>query len=158
MAQVVLIAEGTYKEGINNIGDVVGIHEDGTIGGGIGYATFKVLQVPGTKAEIEALLNSRLPIIKRCFRMSAANEWQKKPPEEAEFWQDGTDWKKIETRPKYQINIACDSKLEADLADSKISNLSKQTLIDAAATSNLKALPENQVVTSITLNTLESSK
>lgn len=139
MAQVVLIDTGTYKDGINNIGDVVAIHEDGIIGGGVGYATFKVITIPGTKAEIDALLNAKLPIIKSL--------------EDGDYWQDGEDWKKIEEYPKYAVNIACDDELEASLKDSEISNLSKQTLVGAVATSNLKAMSENQTVTIITLQT-----
>ena len=61
-AQVVCIAEGTLRPGINNIGDIVSIQPDGHIDTEcIGYAHMTVYQVKGTVAEVRAELAKKLP-------------------------------------------------------------------------------------------------
>ena len=61
-AQIVCIAEGTLRPGINNIGDIVSIQPDGHIDtDGIGYAHMTVYQVKGTVAEVRAELAKKLP-------------------------------------------------------------------------------------------------
>lgn len=146
MADIVLIAEGTYREGLNNIGDVVEVQEDGIITGGVGYANFTVINIPGTKAEVEALLNAKIPEQKRCFRSKAnADEWSDEPPEEAEFWNDNGTWRKIEVRPKYQINVTVDKELKGQLKDEVLTAKSKIALLAAKATPNVTTKTENLV-------------
>jgi len=150
MADVVLIAEGTYKEGINNIGDVVEIQEDGIIGGGVGYANFTVINIPGTKAEVEALLNAKIPEQKRCFRSKAnADEWSDEPPEEAEFWNDNGTWRKIEVSPKFQRNVSLDAELADALKNEALTDEYKLSLLGSKASSNLVTASENRVAVSI---------
>lgn len=51
-AQIVCIDTGTYHNGINNIGDIVAIHED-DVNLSSAYSTFKVIQIVGiTKLEV----------------------------------------------------------------------------------------------------------
>ena len=61
-AQIVCIAEGTARPGVNNIGDIVSIYDDGHIDpNGIGYAHMTVYQVKGTVEEVRAELAKKLP-------------------------------------------------------------------------------------------------
>ncbi|RKZ09462.1 hypothetical protein DRQ25_06290 [Candidatus Fermentibacteria bacterium] len=61
-AQIVCIAEGTLRPGINNIGDIVSIQPDGHIDPkGVGYAHMAVYQVKGTVKEVRAELAKKLP-------------------------------------------------------------------------------------------------
>lgn len=45
MAQIILIDIGTFIEGINKVGDVVGIYEDDVVLGS-SYSTFTVVKIP----------------------------------------------------------------------------------------------------------------
>ena len=57
MAQIVCIAKGTYREGINELGDIVSIHNDDVDLSGNAYSTFEVLQITDLEAEeIQATL------------------------------------------------------------------------------------------------------
>jgi hypothetical protein len=50
---MVCIAEATHRPGINEIGDVVSVHEDDVDLSGIGYLTFNVIYIENmTAAEI----------------------------------------------------------------------------------------------------------
>ena len=51
MAQLVLISAGTYRENLNEIGDIVSIHDDDVLLSGPGYDSFEVLQITGLQAE-----------------------------------------------------------------------------------------------------------
>lgn len=159
MADLVLIAEGTYKPGLNNIGDIVSVHDDGRVGGGVGYESFKIVNVPGTAKEVLDRLNAELPQTKMCFRTKQdADVWGDEPPEEAEFWLDGTKWKKIEVRPSYLLNLTVDTTLETSLKDEALSKESKLALIASAVKVNVKEIIENQTVTVIGLKDSEVSK
>jgi len=152
MADIVLIAEGTYREGLNNIGDVVEVQEDGIITGGVGYANFTVINIPGTKAEVEAILNSKIPAQKRCFRTNtAAGVWGDEPPEEAEFWFDTTtrEWKKIESYPKYPRRLILTQEAENAIKDAALSDTTRLAYLNNIAVANVMEVAENQVVTSI---------
>lgn len=61
MAQIVCIADGTYREGLNEIGDIVSIHEDDVNLSGKAYSTFKVLTVTDLEAEEIKLTLSEIP-------------------------------------------------------------------------------------------------
>jgi hypothetical protein len=47
MAKVVIIDTGTYRKDINNIGDIVSIHDDNVDLSGPGYDNFKIIDIPG---------------------------------------------------------------------------------------------------------------
>lgn len=150
MADLVLIAKGTYKEGVNNIGDIVSVHDDGRVSGGVGYENFKVVNIPGTAKEVLDRLNAELPQTKMCFRTKQdAGVWGDEPPEEAEFWLDGKVWKKIEVRPKYQLNLLVDETLENSLKDAVLTKESKLALTADAVKANVKKISANQAVTTI---------
>lgn len=153
MAQLVLIDTGTlrYVDGkpINAIGDVVAIHDDDVSLTGSGYANFKIIRVPGTAEEIRRLLESKLPTIRRVYRhYSQAGEWTFDPPEEAEAWNDGGTWRKIEKRPKYQINITVNAELENQMKAETLES-EKLALLSEKVRANIAIDELNQTIITI---------
>lgn len=150
MAQLVLIAAGTLrvKDGvaINAIGDLVSIHDDNVSLTGPGYASFTIVKVPGTAEEVRRRLDANLPEIKQAYKTNApAGEFGFDRPEEIEVWNDNGVWRKIEKRPKYQINIAVDKELESQLVDKVLTAESKVSLLAAKAVPNVITKTENMV-------------
>jgi len=144
MAQIVMIGEGTLRVGLNDIGDVVAIHDD-DVELGPAYSTFQVLVVPGTAKEVSALINSQMPEIKLVFRsMAGAGEWTDQRPEEKEVWSDNGTWREIAKRPTCQANIAVKEELANALADTALAGSSKLSLVRAAVTSNVATSKDNQ--------------
>lgn len=61
MAKIVLIAAGTYRPSIHNIGDVGSIHDD-DVELGKAYDTFTVLKVLGIRAaEVKSIFEAKIP-------------------------------------------------------------------------------------------------
>ena len=150
MAQLVLIDTGTLriKDGvaINAIGDLVSIHDDDVALTGPGYVNFKIVKVPGTAEEVRQRLDANLPETKQAFKSSTpAGEFGFERPEEIEVWNDNGTWRKIETRPKYQINVAVDKELDGQLKDEVLTAESKVSLLAAKAVANVTIKTENQV-------------
>lgn len=146
MAQLVLIDTGTVREGISFVGDLVSIHDDDVALTGPGYASFKVVKVPGTAEEVRQRLDANLPETKQAFKSSTpAGEFGFERPEEIEVWNDNGTWRKIETRPKYQINVTVDKELEGQLKDEVLTAESKVALLATKATPNITTKTENQV-------------
>ena len=149
MAQIVLIDTGTLREGLNSIGDIVSIHEDDVLLGP-SYAGFKIIAVPGTAQEVVSLINSKIPVTKSVYRTKVgAGEWTDERPEEKEAWNDGGTWRAIESRPKYQVNLAVTKELESAVADKALTAGGKLSLIGAAATSNLATALVNRTALTI---------
>jgi len=150
MAQLVLIDTGTIrlKDGvaINAIGDLVSIHDDDVALTGPGYVNFKIVKVPGTAEEVRQRLDANLPEVKQAYKTNApAGEFGFDRPEEIEVWNDNGVWRKIEKRPKYQINVAVDKELEGQLVDEVLTAESKVALLAAKATPNVTTKTENLV-------------
>lgn len=150
MAQLVLIDTGTLrvKDGvtINAIGDLVSIHDDNVALTGPGYANFKVVKVPGKAEDVRQRLDANLPEIKMAFKTSTpAGEFGFERPEEIEVWNDNGTWRKIEVRPKYQINVTVDKELEGQLVDEVLTAESKVSLLAAKAVPNVTTKTENLV-------------
>ncbi|OPZ42656.1 MAG: hypothetical protein BWY95_02327 [Bacteroidetes bacterium ADurb.BinA104] len=150
MAQLVLIDTGTIrlKDGvaINAIGDLVSIHDDDVALTGPGYVNFKIVKVPGTAEEVRRRLDANLPEVKQAYKTNApAGEFGFDRPEEIEVWNDNGVWRKIEKRPKYQINVAVDKELESQLVDEVLTAESKVALLAAKATPNVTTKTENLV-------------
>lgn len=144
MAQIVLIDIETYRPGLNNIGDVVSVHDDDVLLGP-SYAGFSVVEVPGTAQEVVDLINAKMPERKRVFRSKAgAGEWTDERPEEAEVWNDGGEWKRIEARPKYMANLA----LTQATADA-MKGEGLAVILSGSTTANLTTKAENQTSVSI---------
>ena len=51
MIQIVCIAEGTYRENINELGDIVSMHEENVDLIGNAYSTFEIIEVDMTMEE-----------------------------------------------------------------------------------------------------------
>lgn len=163
MAQLVLIDTGTLrvKDGvaINAVGDLVSIHDDNVALTGPGYANFKVVKVPGTAEEVRQRLDAKLPEIKKAFKSSApAGEWSFERPEESEMWNDNGTWRKVEVRPKYQINVTVDKELEGQLVDEVLTAESKVSLLAAKTVANITTKTENLVEITELVKVVEISK
>ena len=72
MAKVVYIAEGTVREGICEVGDVVSIHDDKAELTGSGYVNFQILEFPGlTSEQVRESLQKIRPEEAEAFRTPA---------------------------------------------------------------------------------------
>ena len=149
MAQIVLIDTGTKRE-VNNIGDIVSVHDD-DVALGDSYQCFKIVKVPGTAKDAVALINSQIPEVKMVFKSSAnAGEWTDAwpeadaQPEEKEVWNDNGTWRELAKPPKYQANLAITEELTNSLTDKALTDSSKLSLVKASVSSNLKVMTENQ--------------
>lgn len=58
MIQIVCIAEGTHRENINEIGDIVSMHESDVDLTGIAYSTFEVIEIDMTMEEFRLELEN----------------------------------------------------------------------------------------------------
>ena len=140
MAQIVCVDTGTYKAGINNIGDIVEYQEDGTIDpNSSGYKSMKVIKVKGmTRVEVESAIRKNKHETNVAYRTpKAANVWSLGEPERKEVWKDiDGKWYFIEKLPKYVENINNISQLELNTLDSNGTKLSKELILNSV-TQNL---------------------
>jgi|WetSurSiteA1Bulk_404760.scaffolds.fasta_scaffold129322_1 hypothetical protein len=150
MAQIVCIAQGTYREGLNNIGDIVSIHDDDVGLTGKAYDSFKIIQVDGvTASELQVKFGSLQPEQAVAFRTDKdAGVWGLTRPEEKQVWNDNGVWKELAKRPKYGTNLS--SVDEASLVDTgkgmeALTPLTKIATLESSAVVNLKTFEENQV-------------
>lgn len=155
---LILIDEGTYKEGINNIGDVVEIYNNPALPSGVGYENFKCVEIPYMTAEqVRDVFTNKMPEMKRAWKSKAkADEWGFDQPEEAEFWKDGDDWKQIVDSPKYQINVSDVKTIESSLTAAKDLTERTSAILDNI-TANVATDTDNQTI-KYELSTLEASK
>jgi hypothetical protein len=94
--QIVCIDNGTFRRGINNVGDIVEIQEDNVELTGAGYNNFNKIIVRGlTKTEIMVPINSI-----RLETMTDPNNF------DIEYWLDTNtgEWNRIVNKPKYRLN------------------------------------------------------
>lgn len=92
MAQIVCIEKETYNKEINNIGDVVAIHDDDVELTGGGYDGFKIIKVEGmTAKQVQDKLNK--------------NRVETKEEKEKRYWLKDKDWYEIKKSPKYSFCI-----------------------------------------------------
>ena len=148
MAQIVCIDTGTVRTG-QEIGDIVSIHDDKVELTGPGYDGFRILRVPGTAEEVKAELDKKIPKRTRCFKLSVANTWTEEQPAEADFWQDGTEWKRIVEEPKFALNIKDLESAETTLADTKLTSAEKVASVSQLTVSKVATDAKNQTVITI---------
>ena len=129
MADIVEISAATYIPGINQIGDIVDVYDDGIIDpNSQGYKNFNIRSLPGfTKAEVQIIIDSRLPSIQNKM-----------------YWQDqNSDWIEVKKIPKYATNI---SNLSAEdlmaLSGTEASKETKQNILNTIQ-ENITSQPEN---------------
>jgi hypothetical protein len=144
MAQIVLIAEGTVRKDLAFIGDIVSVHDDDVMLTGKGYENFTVVKVPGTAKEILERFQADAPEQKVAYKaMSAKDTFSFAKPEEATVWDDHGIWRKVENRPKYQLNLVNDVELSNQLADEVLTSESKTSLLAAKIVYNVASKEEN---------------
>lgn len=92
-AQIVCIDTGTYRKGINNIGDIVAIHDDDVELTGGGYNGFNIVKVEGmTAKQVQTKINE--------------NKVEIKIEKEVEYYLKNSVWYKLIDRPKYTFNTS----------------------------------------------------
>ena len=103
MAQLVLIDTGTLKKDINEIDDIVAIHDDDVALTGSGYINFRIVKVEGkTAAEVKA--SFKLPDQNRAVMVPSAGKWCFM--EEKEVWKNSAgNWCDLITSPKYAFSM-----------------------------------------------------
>jgi hypothetical protein len=148
MGNMVLIAENTYKEGSNNIGDFVDAFDDRVELGDDTYKDFNVVHIEGlTGAQIKEKIRALAPEISLAYMtITEGGKWSQTPPDQKNIWNDNGVWKEIIKMPKYPVNFG-------KLAESDLTNLSesiatssaKLLLLESKAEVNMTTLSVNQV-------------
>ena len=100
MTQLLLIKAETYREGLNNIGDIVGSFDDDWKFTEKEIALFSIVKVVETKTVIDIKIPANKSITK-----ATTTEWTEAEPERKNLWQD-TDgkFKEIVKDPKYKLS------------------------------------------------------
>lgn len=107
MAQLLLISKVTFKDGVNQIGDIVGIFEDSHRFSSAEHAVFTIVSVPNLTRD-ELLANLKTPEIQ---------EIEDSEKNKIKMWRNSPDepWKKLETQPKYPWTTAGLTQEQADI-------------------------------------------
>jgi hypothetical protein len=155
MADIICIDTGTYREGINKLGDIVDVLEDGNASGAA-YSSFNVVRVEGmTVKEVKAEIAKKTPKTAIAHRLNAAkNIWSFEQPEEKSVWQDPLDskWKELSVNPKYKVSIS--GLKAADLVSLKSKDTSKEvkTTILGKLIDRISAETDNKATEMTSLN------
>lgn len=128
MAQIVKINSVTYREGINNVNNVVGVFEDTHVFDSGELEMFDIEKIPGTKAAIELQIGLVTPERKQIYK-SDTIEWSDKEPETKVVWDDAGEWKELVEPPKYTISYT--DKFEHNFNKSEANSL---TMISITST------------------------
>lgn len=102
MAQLLLIKADTFKAGINEIGDVLGIFDDCHQFDPNEHRMFEVIRIDGTKEEVYSQAVAKTPVIKKMYKADST-DWSEVPPELIEVWADDGKLKILADRPKYTL-------------------------------------------------------
>ena len=130
--QIVCIAEGTYKPGLNEIGDIVARHEDDVLLSGSGYASMEIIKVSSmTVSEYDTIAKAKIPEISRVYRLDARqNTWTLSNPEEKQVWRNADEkWCDLVSMPKYALNINLTAQDKEDLANTGVSKEIKSMIL-----------------------------
>lgn len=149
MGKIVCISDKTFIEGLNNIGDIVSIHDDDVELSGEAYAAFKVIEIPGIKSiDIQTKLNMLIPPIQIAYKSIAVKDtWCLAPPDQQEVWDDDGIWKVLNIKPKYQANIGTLTPSDEFILSSDLNTTyaNKLAIIELKTSINLKAITDNQI-------------
>lgn len=145
MAQIVLIAAGTYRVGVNEIDDVVEVQED-NVKLGPAYDTFQILNVVSVTAqEVKDVFNAKLPKTEMVYRTTEPlNLWSFTEFERKFVWKDGLSWFDLAKRPKHPVSLILTAQDKLDLADSGVTKPTKLTVLGKAQ-EKIKGEALNQV-------------
>jgi hypothetical protein len=115
MAKLLCINAITFREGLNNIGDILGVFEDNHPFTPRELVAFDIIEVKGmTREEVQA----KLPIVetKEGFTDKATGDFIEgieKPADKeitdlnrTTLWNDNGEWKVMAKKPKYQHTLA----------------------------------------------------
>lgn len=106
MTKLLLINDKTYKENVNEIGDIVGVFDDDHVFSDTEKTVFDIIKVTETKTVIDI----KIPETKRLTRAGTI-EWTDEEPERKEVWKDiDGKFKDIVIDPKYLLRYASDTK------------------------------------------------
>ena len=156
MAKIVCIAEGTVREGICEVGDVVSIHDDNVELTGSGYTNFTIIEMPGlTATQVRESFNKIQPEEAEAYRSeAAADEWTLDRPEEKQVWKDPADtkWKFLEAPPKYKLTMAYVTEAaKLSLADDNVSVAARLLTIESQTKEKI-SLDTKNLVEAVDLN------
>jgi len=145
MAQIVCIAEGSLNQEVNELWDVVSIHDDDVKLDGSGYEHAEIVKVSGITAQsLQGVFSARQPEQKRAVRLPAAGKWAFL--EEQDVWRDekAGRWYEINKRPKYSMSMAAISSVErSQLAEASTTAHVRGTILDKVRV-KLTASHDNQ--------------
>ena len=158
MARVVVIDEATATAK-QEVGDIVSIYEDGADLSGFGYKGFKILDIPGLKAdELKAILAKKVPERSMAYYASTGGKWTFDRPQEKMVWKDPSSgkWCFLEEEPKHEVTFKnlTDSDIEA-LSSKEVSVSEKQSILDKVV--DKISLQEENLVEVEDLNTSEET-
>ena len=137
--KLVLISDKSYREGVNNIGDIVSWH-DSDVELGPAYSSFEIVTVKDVSvADFIAKANLVLPEVKTASRLNAPqNEWTIEEPEQVSVFSDNGEWRVVETRKKYPLRLDLSKKESLD------STSIKEALLPTVKDGNEKTITINQ--------------
>lgn len=99
MTRLTLITAKQYKPGINEIGDIISIHDDAKRLDSAKYQDFTIVELDLEKENLQLFI----PQTKRYFK-SKTLDWTEEPPVEIQCWQDKDgSMKRIVNDPKYKL-------------------------------------------------------
>ena len=145
MAQLVCIAEGSLNPDVNELWDVVSIHDDDVKLDGSGYENAVIVKVANITAhDLQGVFSARQPEQKQAVRLEVTRKWTFL--EEQDVWRDAVAgmWYEIHTRPKHAMSMATISEVErTQLAEVSTTATVRNTIL-AKARVKLTADTENQ--------------
>ena len=126
--RLALINENTYKEGLNEIGDVVGVFADTHTFTAKELVAFDIVDVTDSEAEIQAAI----PEVKAVFK-AKTTEWTDERPEEKRVWTDPVDGldKELVKEPKYTLSYNQTTKEFEHNLSRDADNLTPMTIVKA---------------------------
>jgi len=145
MAQLLLISNKTYREGLNEIGDIVGRFNDTHVFSSTEQEVFEIMQIKGvTEEELDERLSALRPEKESAWK-SETTEWCFDQPEEKELWKNAKDeWCYLEEEEKYPFTCAgMKDSIKAALADSETDKVAKLILVDTNIKETISRRVEN---------------
>ncbi len=132
MAQLLLINDKTYRENVNEIGDVVGVFEDTHEFSDTEKNKFEIMPIEGvTRKEVVEKLDGNFPETSPVWK-AEVTEWSFNRPEEKYIWKDNKgEWCWLEETHKYPFTCAdMGTDIKILLASIQTDKVSKMVLID----------------------------
>ena len=121
MAQLLQISAKTAVAGGAQIGDVVGVFEDGHKFTAYEQEVFTITQIAGTKATVEMITDAVKPRVTTVYK-STPTEWTEEEPEQKRVWEKDGDLMELVDEPREKVSyidgkfISNYDRIEANLA------------------------------------------